>query len=104
MKKAENVFIALQLVRDQTSGALTLSVQFDPSAPNVSTEKNSISWCPTREELEFISEAFTMFASGTPQQPSPQESTGRDSPHYTDHETTDNGLLDRVLEKKKITY
>jgi hypothetical protein len=60
MKKSENIFVAIQIQRDQHSNGLLLSVQFDKNAPNFSIENEMISWCPTVEEIDFIEEAFTL--------------------------------------------
>lgn len=60
MKKNENIFISLQIQKDLESKGLLLSVQFDKNAPNFSTESDSISWCPTCDEIDFIAEAFEL--------------------------------------------
>jgi hypothetical protein len=60
MKKNENIFISLQIVKDQQLKGLHLSVQFDKDAPNVSLERENISWVPTNDEIEFIAEAFEL--------------------------------------------
>jgi len=61
MKKNENIFISLQIQKDQESKKLLLSVQFDKNAPNFSTETHTIIWYPTCEEIDFITEAFELF-------------------------------------------
>jgi hypothetical protein len=63
MKKNENIFISLQIQKDLESKGLLLSVQFDKNAPNFSTERDSISWCPTCDEIDFIAEAFELIGT-----------------------------------------
>jgi hypothetical protein len=60
MKKNENIFISLQIQKDLESKKLLLSVQFDKNAPNFSIESDSIIWCPTCDEIDFIAEAFDL--------------------------------------------
>jgi hypothetical protein len=60
MKKNENIFILLQLQKDLESKKLLLSVQFNKDAPNFSIESDSIIWCPTCDEIDFIAEAFEL--------------------------------------------
>jgi hypothetical protein len=107
MKKPENIYVSLQLNKDESSGELVLNIQFDQEAPNFYTDSTSISWCPTVEELDFVSEAFRMLAwdkrhrqnnndaSDNGEQPTNREVT---------RETDENAILDRVLEKKKVNY
>jgi hypothetical protein len=103
MKKTENIYVSLQLQKDETSGELLLSIQFDQNAPNFSREGNAISWCPTIEELDFVSEAFGMLAKGKHKQPQ------RTTPHEEGEEPVsreikddeEKEILDRVLAKKE---
>jgi hypothetical protein len=60
MKKNENIFISLQIQKDLASKKLFFSVQFDKNAPNFSTENDTIIWCPTYDEIDFIAEAFEL--------------------------------------------
>jgi hypothetical protein len=60
MKKNENIFISLQIQKDAESKKLLFSVQFDKSAPNFSTENDTIFWYPTCDEIDFIAEAFKL--------------------------------------------
>jgi hypothetical protein len=60
MKKNENIYITLQIQKDQESKALCLLVQFDKNAPNFSLEDEAITWYPTSDELGFIAEAFNL--------------------------------------------
>ncbi len=60
MKKNENIFITLQIQKDQESKALCILVQFDKNAPNFSLEEEAIIWRPTSDELGFIAEAFNL--------------------------------------------
>lgn len=104
MKNTKNVYVSLQLKKDDTSGELLLNIQFNQEAPNFYSEKGTISWSPTNEELDFVSEAFEMIAIGKRHR---QEGIleSPDKEHYGTHElareTDENGILDRVLEKKR---
>ena len=56
MKKNENIFISLQLQKDMESKKLLLSVHFDKNARNFSIKNETIVWCPTCDEIDFIAE------------------------------------------------
>jgi len=58
MKRNENIFISLEIQKDLDLKGLLLSIQFDRNAPNFHQENEIISWCPTSDELDFITEAF----------------------------------------------
>jgi hypothetical protein len=64
MKKNENIFISLQIQKDKESNELFLNVQFDKTARNFSMENNAITWCPTSDEIDFITDAFHMIGEG----------------------------------------
>ena len=63
MDKNDNIFVKLQIEKDNQSGGLTLGIYFDRNAPNFSTEKNTVSWSPTLEEIDFITETFEMISN-----------------------------------------
>jgi len=63
MDKNENIYVKLQIEKDNQSGGLTLGIYFDRNAPNFSTEKNTVSWSPTLEEIDFITETFEMISN-----------------------------------------
>jgi hypothetical protein len=102
MKKTENIYVSLQLEKDQTSGDLLLYIQFDRTAPNFFIDKNDINWCPTIEELDFISEAFKMVAKGKRQMQGKigEYNTREDLLHQAD----ERAILDRVMDKKDRTF
>jgi hypothetical protein len=105
MKKPENIYVSLQLSKDELSGELTLNIQFDPDAPNFFTNKNTISWCPTMEELDFVSEAFGMLSKRKHQRHNRTEESVENSPeHELIREADEKEILDRVLERKKPSY
>jgi len=58
MKRNENIFISLEIQKDLDLKGLSLSIQFDRNAPNFHQENETISWRPTSDELDFITEAF----------------------------------------------
>jgi len=60
MKKNENIFISLEIQKNLESKGLSLNVQFDRNAPNFLEDNQMIRWCPTGDELDFITEAFAL--------------------------------------------
>jgi hypothetical protein len=62
MKKSDNIFLKLQIEKDASSGDLILNIHFNKDTPNLITEKDEISWCPTVEEINFVNEAFDLIA------------------------------------------
>jgi len=73
MKRNENIFISLEIQKDLDTKGLLLSIQFDRNAPNFHQENEMISWCPTSDELDFITEAFTILGSNTLPMPEKEE-------------------------------
>ena len=107
MKKQENIYVSLQLDKDVASGEIVLNIEFDRNAPNFFTNKNTISWCPTNEELDFINEAFRMLSKRkhhrTDQINDDPELEDSDSGELI-READEKEILNRVLEKKKPAY
>jgi hypothetical protein len=95
MKKPENIFVSLQLRKDQVSGGLLLDIHFNKEAPNFNINQDSVSWCPTIEELDFIGEVFDLIAKGKH-----LDSQGRSSPLSGTRQVDEATLLDRVMDKK----
>lgn len=60
MEKVENIHIKLEISRDPITKSLNLMTRFDTNAPNFIKDENGFSWSPTKEEREFLNEAFTM--------------------------------------------
>jgi hypothetical protein len=106
MKKQENIYVSLQLDKDVTSGELVLNIQFDRNAPNFFTNKNTISWCPTNEELDFINEAFGMLSKGKHQRQDHMDDSDlrESSTEELIREADEKEILDRVLEKKRPSF
>lgn len=63
MEKNDNIFVKLQIEKDNQSGGLTLGIYFDKTAPNFTIEKEGMNWSPTSEELDFIIETFEMVSN-----------------------------------------
>lgn len=106
MKRPENIYVSLQLDKDLVSGELVLNIQFDKNAPNFSTDKGIISWYPTTEELDFVSEAFDAIGKGKRHQLERQQTSQQSQP--TQHEGWEHSpdgkeVIDRVFEKKDRT-
>ena len=102
MKKTENIYVSLQLEKDQMSGDLLLCIQFDRTAPNFFTDKNEITWCPTIEELDFISEAFGMIAKGKHQRQ--EKNTERSARDERSRQMDEHEIIDRVIDKKDRSF
>lgn len=62
MRKSDNIFVKLQIEKDENSGELILNIHFEKDTPNFFTDKDVISWCPTIEEINFVNEAFELIA------------------------------------------
>lgn len=60
MDKNEKIHIKLELSKDPLTGQLNLLTRFDPSAPNFIKDEDGFSWSPTKEEREFLNEAFEL--------------------------------------------
>ncbi len=60
MVENQNIHIKLEISRDPSTGKLNLMTKFDPKAPNFEKEDDGFSWSPTKEERDFINEAFDM--------------------------------------------
>ena len=60
MEKNTNIHIRLEIGRDPMTGNLNLMTRFDPAAPNIIKDENGFSWAPTKEEREFLNEAFEL--------------------------------------------
>jgi hypothetical protein len=60
MNKNENIHIKLEISRDPNTGGLNLMTRFDQNAPNFIKDENGFSWSPTKEEREFLNEAFEL--------------------------------------------
>ena len=58
MDRDENIHIRLEISRDPIDGDLNLLTRFNPNAPNFKQDENGFSWSPTKEEREFLNEAF----------------------------------------------
>lgn len=63
MEKNDNIYVKLQIEKDNHSGGLALGIYFDKNAPNFTIEKSGMNWCPTEEELEFILETYDLVSS-----------------------------------------
>jgi len=106
MKKPEKIYVSLQLDKDVISGELVLNIQFDRDAPNFFTNKNTISWCPTIEELDFVSDAFGMLSKGKRQRQNRMDESDHQESSSQDpiREADEKEILDRVLEKKRPSF
>jgi hypothetical protein len=85
---------------------MLLNIQFDQGAPNFFINTDSISWCQTIEEQDFVSEALGMLSKRKHQrQDQMDESFHQESPSQDPiRETDEKEILDRVLQKKKTKF
>ena len=107
MKRPDNIYVSLQLDKDQASGELVLNIQFDKNAPNFFTEKGIISWYPTTEELDFVSEAFEAIARGKHSQQNRQGHNSQNqqvSPDDWVHSPSGKEAVERVFDKKEQPF
>jgi len=65
MAKDKKVNIKLEVVRDSSSGNLSILAHFDSKAPNVRIDKNEYIWMPTLEERDLINDAFQFLPSNS---------------------------------------
>ncbi|MCX6666044.1 MAG: hypothetical protein NT038_08330 [Euryarchaeota archaeon] len=63
MGKQNNIYVKIQIEKDDLSGNLALRTQFDVNAPNFFQDNDQISWCPTTEEIEFLNETFNLIST-----------------------------------------
>lgn len=96
MKKPENIFVSLQLKKDQASGGLLLDIHFNKEAPNFSIDQDTVSWCPTIEELDFIAEVCGLITKDRRAEPKPRQESEAPATRQVDEAS----LLDRVMDKK----
>jgi hypothetical protein len=105
MKRPDNIYVSLQLDKDQASGELVLNIQFDKNAPNFFTDKGNICWYPTTEELDFVSEAFDAIARGKHHQQDRAMSRGQQtSPDDWVHSPSGKEAVERVFDKKEQPF
>lgn len=105
MKRPDNIYLSLQLDKDQVSGELILNIQFDKNAPNFSMDKGIISWYPTTQELDFVSEAFEAITKGRRNQLDRQATAQQNQPlqhEGWEHSPDGKEVIDRVLKRKIV--
>ena len=74
MEKKDNLFIKVQLEKEQHTGKLLLNIYFDKNAPNFFYTNDAISWYPTIDEIDFINETSTLINKKTNPIPPPIQS------------------------------
>ena len=53
----ESIHCKIELVKDST-GQMMLTAHLNPQASNVKTDEHTISWTPTQEEQQFLTDAI----------------------------------------------
>jgi hypothetical protein len=64
--REEPVHITLAVEKDADTNAIQLHVVLRHDADNIELTKATTTWYPTREELQFLNEAFTLFTPRAP--------------------------------------
>lgn len=114
MQRNENIFIKLGLEKNFSTGKLSINIQFDPSSPNFTKDKEMYSWCPTLEEWAFFNEAFELIQK-VQNSPCSQTKTDTrtntvdttDKPRYSDRvdeyvvKSDEQEIVNKYLEKSK---
>ena len=104
MKKNGNSYIKLGLKRDQSSGELTLNIEFDNNAPNFSKDKDAISWCPSIDEWNFANEAFQILMKGQGRKYEKASNLENKEDDYEKDfvlQANEHEIVDKFLEKNK---
>ncbi|MBU0497346.1 MAG: hypothetical protein KKC68_00600 [Candidatus Thermoplasmatota archaeon] len=99
MGNKDNLFIKLQLEKDQHTGRLFLQVFFDRNAPNIAIQNELISWNPTQAELSFIQETFELITRQQvppPPPPTKDYSSTVQTVESTEFETLDDTVVQPV--------
>jgi len=63
MDHNHNVFIKLQIEKNQHSKGLMIKINFDRDAPNFSIDERGINWTPNFEELDFVIETYEVISN-----------------------------------------
>jgi len=58
MGEEDKIFIKIELCKDKNSDELSMMTHFNFNAPNFFGDNNKYSWMPTKEEMNFINDAF----------------------------------------------
>ena len=66
--KEDNINCKIELIKNPTTGRMSLTAHLNPQAPNITTDEHTISWTPTHEEQEFLIDAIHLLKN---QQQSP---------------------------------
>jgi len=101
MDKHDNVFIKLQIEKNQHSGCLMITINFDKDAPNFSIDKNIMSWSPTFEELDFVIETYKMISKGKRREERREDNRGDFAPLLPSENKTED--LSKESSEKKIS-
>lgn len=56
----DNIYCKIELIKNPSTGQMSLTAHLNPNAPNISTEEHTISWSPTYDEQQFLMEAISL--------------------------------------------
>lgn len=54
----KNIHCKIELIKDSSTGQMTLTAHLNPQASNIKTDEHTISWTPTLEEQQFLIDAI----------------------------------------------
>ena len=63
MNQDDNINIKLEILKDKFSGNISVLAHFSHTAPNIYKDSEGYIWYPTKEEKNFLTEAFELTAS-----------------------------------------
>ncbi|HMA82975.1 MAG TPA: hypothetical protein VKP59_01965 [Candidatus Thermoplasmatota archaeon] len=86
-----NIYCKIELIKDPNTGQLSLTAHLNPQAKNITTDEQTISWKPTREEQHFLVDAIHLLKN---QQQSPVVTFTKKQPksHIHEKEIADNEI------------
>lgn len=56
----DNLYCKIELIKNPSTGHITLTTHLNPNAPNITLEEHAISWTPTLEEQQFLIDAISL--------------------------------------------
>ncbi len=99
MRKNDNIFVKLQIEKDENSGGLMLNIHFNKDVPNFFTEEDVISWRPTIEEINFVNEAFEMISKRKSHKQEKKGNENKIDPHE-EGKTNDHSNEEKVTDSR----
>lgn len=54
----DTIHCKIELIKDSSTGQMTLTAHLNPQAANIQVDEQTISWTPTHEEQQFLIDAI----------------------------------------------